>query len=643
MRPNLALLLSLFSLSAAATLLAQQADNCFLTDYVPRNASLPPAQTSIKTTATPAVTVTISTHDTLGTVSPYIFGNALAAWVGNDILNPVLIGHIRKLSPTFIRYPGGSWGDIFFWNGDPGDLPSTIPDGTNNGTPIALSPQYGLHSWTTTLDTYYSLREQANQTQGLITINYGYARYGLGDRPVERAAHLAAEWVRRDEGRTRFWEIGNENGGPWEAGWQIDTTRNRDGQPKIITGELYGRHFRIFADSMRAAAAELDETIYIGGQILHYDGATSWNIADRNWNEGFLREVGDAADFYVMHNYFGSTGVNMAKSQIDLARNEINKNITFIRQDIARKQAVSRPVALTEWNMVDHPQAATSIANGMQAVVLSCEMIQNNFGLAARWLLVHWESGGMFYKGANTAIPAWNPRPDFYYLYYLQRFTGDHSVRSAVTGSSDVLAYATTFTSGELAVVTVNKGAGEQIIQIAPQDFAPGSHYYLYSLAGESSEQWAQKVVVNDAAPTGAAWGPIDRLEKIPARACEASGGIRYPSPPLSVQYVLISRAVNHVDTADGQAPEAFQLSPNYPNPFNAQTVISYNLPREMEVRLRIFDLTGREVSLLLPGERQSAGAHRVVFAADRLAGGLYLCRLEAGPFTATRKMLLVR
>ena len=154
MRPNLALLLSLFSLAAAATLLAQQADNCFLTDYVPRNASLPPAQTSIKTTATPAVTVTISTHDTLGTVSPYIFGNALAAWVGNDILNPVLIGHIRKLSPTFIRYPGGSGGDIFFWNGDPGDLPSTIPDGTNNGAPIALSPQYGLHRWTTTLDTY---------------------------------------------------------------------------------------------------------------------------------------------------------------------------------------------------------------------------------------------------------------------------------------------------------------------------------------------------------------------------------------------------------------------------------------------------------------------------------------------------------
>lgn len=643
MRLTMSSLLCFLGLAGSTLLPAQTAENCFLVDFAPRTAWIPPSQAAAKPPANPDVIVTISTMDTLGKVSPYIFGNALAAWVGNDVMNKVLIGHIQELSPTLIRYPGGSWGDIFFWNGDPGDLPATIPDGANNGAAIPLSPQFGANSWTTTLDNYYSMRDQVNATQGLITVNYGYARYGLGDKPVERAAHLAADWVRHDEGRTKFWEIGNENAGPWEAGWQIDTTRNRDGQPKIITGEIYGRHFRIFADSMRAAAAEMDETIYIGGQILHYDGTTSWNVADRTWNEGFFREVGGSADFYVMHNYFGSTGVSKARSQIDLARSEINKNITFIRQDITRKQAFSRPVALTEWNMVDHPEAVTSIANGMQAVVLSCEMIQNQFGLSARWLLVHWESGGMFYKGANPAIPAWSPRPDFYYLYYLQRFTGNHSIKSAVAGSSDVLSYATTFASGELGVVTVNKGATEQIIQLSPQDFSPGGQYYLYSLVGETSEQWAQKVVVNDAGPSGAAWGPVEGLEKILARAYDTNGGIRYTSPPLSVQYVLISRAVNRVESAPPLTPDHFELGPNYPNPFNARTMISYRLPHEIEVRLRILDLSGREVAQLLAGTRQQAGVYRIAFDASCLSSGLYLCRLEAGPLAATRKMLLIK
>jgi len=629
-------------LTAAAPLPAQTAENCFLKDLEPKIAVIPPAQTAAKSTNAPTVTVTISVLDTLGPVSKYLFGNALAVWVGNDVMNKVLISNIQKLSPTLIRYPGGSWGDIFFWNGDPGDLPSTIPDGTNNGTPATLYPQYGINSWSTTLANYYTMRDQVNATQGLITINYGYARYGLSEKPVERAAHLAADWVRHDEGRTRFWEIGNENGGPWEAGWQIDTTLNRDGQPKIITGELYGRHFRIFADSMRAAAAEMDETIYIGGQILHYDGTTSWNIADRNWNEGFLREVGDYADFYVMHNYFGSTTASMLKSQVDLARSEINKNITFIRQDLARKQAVSKPIALTEWNMLDHPQGATSIANGMQAVVLTCEMIQNNFGMAARWLLVHSESGGMFYKGASTTIPAWSPRPDVFYLYYLQRFTGDHSVKSAVSGSSDILAYASTFSSGQAAVIIVNKGDAEKVIKVAVQDFSTGDRYYLYSLTGGTEEQYAQTVRVNGIGPTGAAFGPAEGLGNIPALAYDTGDEILIVSPPRSVQYLLIGGSINRVET-ERTTPRDFRLNQNFPNPFNARTTITYTLPHAAVVDLRIHDLNGREIEVLLDGKNQAAGEHSLAIDTTQWPSTIYFYTLRSGSWSETRKMVMIK
>ena len=125
--------------------------------------------------------------------------------------------------------------------------------------------QSGISGDITTPDQYYRLRKKINVTEGLITVNYAYARYGTSIDPVAKAAHLAADWVRYDNGRTKFWEIGNENAGPWEYGWMIDTSINKDGQPQIISGELYGKHFRIFADSMKAAAEEIGAAIYIGG------------------------------------------------------------------------------------------------------------------------------------------------------------------------------------------------------------------------------------------------------------------------------------------------------------------------------------------------------------------------------------------
>ncbi len=64
----------------------------------------------------------------------------------------------------------------------------------------------------------------------MITVNYGYARYGKSQNPVAVAAHLAAEWVRYDKGRTAYWEIGNENAGSWEAGYQINLADNK-GRP----------------------------------------------------------------------------------------------------------------------------------------------------------------------------------------------------------------------------------------------------------------------------------------------------------------------------------------------------------------------------------------------------------------------------
>ncbi len=89
-------------------------------------------------------------------------------------------------------------------------------------------------------------------------------------------------------------------------------------------------------------------------------------------------------------------------------------------------------------------------------------------------------------------------------------------------------------------------------------------------------------------------------------------------------------------------APSTYALSQNYPNPFNPSTKIRFNLPIAETVRLKIFDIAGREVATLVDG-RQDAGVFEVTFDAADFASGVYFYRLEAGSFTAIKRMMLIK
>jgi hypothetical protein len=88
--------------------------------------------------------------------------------------------------------------------------------------------------------------------------------------------------------------------------------------------------------------------------------------------------------------------------------------------------------------------------------------------------------------------------------------------------------------------------------------------------------------------------------------------------------------------------PRTFALLQNFPNPFNPSTVISYQLPKAKKVRITVLDILGREVQTLMMGE-QSAGYHSVTFQANNLASGVYLYRFQAGEFTQTKRMILLK
>ncbi len=85
-----------------------------------------------------------------------------------------------------------------------------------------------------------------------------------------------------------------------------------------------------------------------------------------------------------------------------------------------------------------------------------------------------------------------------------------------------------------------------------------------------------------------------------------------------------------------------FYLVQNYPNPFNPSTIISYHLLASSVVSLKVYDVLGREVETLV-NERQNSGSHSVIFNACNLPSGVYFYRLQAGAFTQTKKMILMK
>jgi len=88
--------------------------------------------------------------------------------------------------------------------------------------------------------------------------------------------------------------------------------------------------------------------------------------------------------------------------------------------------------------------------------------------------------------------------------------------------------------------------------------------------------------------------------------------------------------------------PQKFQLSDNFPNPFNPSTLINYELGSRSFTTVKIYDLLGREIKTLV-SKYQDEGMYSVKFDATDLPSGIYFCRLQAGHFSEIRKMMLVK
>lgn len=205
--------------------------------------------------------------------------------------------------------------------------------------------------------------------------------------------------------------------------------------------------------------------------------------------------------------------------------------------------------------------------------------------------------------------------------------------------------FITTSGAVEDSIIICNSGTGPGFPSVA----FDGNDYLImwsqFSTMSVMARFWSPAGVPADTAFT--AFGPV--AGKIPVGGVGFGGGkylavIARMSPEFTDGdvYARFIDPLTGVEGAGSPAPSKTALSQSRPNPFNQSTVISYQLPVNTHVKLKVYDALGREAATLIDGA-QAAGCHSVKFNAGRLAGGVYFYRLQYGNHVETKKLVLLR
>jgi M6 family metalloprotease-like protein len=141
----------------------------------------------------------------------------------------------------------------------------------------------------------------------------------------------------------------------------------------------------------------------------------------------------------------------------------------------------------------------------------------------------------------------------------------------------------------------------------------------------------------------------------IPPAQCEAGHYIRYrvtaidnqqlesvPSDSVMINVNGYNPEKRNFGNTSDVKPSEYSLAQNYPNPFNPSTIISYSIKKAGFVSLKVYDVLGKEVAVLV-SENESAGSYSVEFNAVNLSSGIYFYTLTSGDFTDSKKLMLLK
>lgn len=474
-------------------------------------------------TEVPTINLNIDFADTVRKVLPTIFNHNSNPWIGTKFLTSTkAIEQLRRLEIADMRLPGGNWSNQWMWDGT---LPTDVRD--NYAADIKGPPN---QNWTMATDDLIALCDSVD-ARPQPCVNYSLARYFTSSDRVQKAASYAASWVRdlnisKNKG-AKYWEVGNENYGPWQAGYTVSDL----GQ---ITASEYGKDFTVFADSMRAA----DPSIKIGAVIMPEEGKYN------NWSEGVIPEVVNHADYLIIHDYF-----TFASNINDVPLEAVLDSIVRIKEDIQRvkdmvttltsKNGDSIPVALTEYNVRAGMKDNAMVSNLFVTMTLG-EAIEAGYGLVNIWDIANGYKANEGDHGLlsrnNPNVEDYTAHPTFFAYYYFQRMFGDVMVKSTHE-ENKLYCYSSKFSNGDAGLILVNPTANQKTITINMKNFTTGDRLYWYTLKSDDPEDWT--IEINDNRGPLNGFGPDNYWNILPYSSL-ADSIIKFTLAPWSSNYVMV-------------------------------------------------------------------------------------------------------
>ena len=196
--------------------------------------------------------------------------------------------------------------------------------------------------------------------------------------------------------------------------------------------------------------------------------------------------------------------------------------------------------------------------------------------------------------------------------------------------------------------------------------FAGSSNYGIYA-SKDSGVTWVSKNAIRDdslvsniiinskdviykssafgvtySTDDGDTWTPVNGINSVVSFLALDMDNYLYAGTKSGTIYRSSASTVTGVPGNNFEMPGKFKLLQNYPNPFNPATTIEYSIPRTGFVALKIYDILGKEIAVLV-NEEKSAGKYKINFDASKFSSGVYFYMMQAGNFVETKKLIVLK
>ena len=563
----------------------------FFENWEPREFNVPSQlilSPSINANAT--VNVNVNPSNEIAEILPTHFGTNLTHFLGESSLNETdFMDNLNNLGDVFFRYPGGNGSNQFFWDGN-------VPSSILNDAQITVNDLIDGSGWRISPDDFANVLIQTN-SNGIIAVNASYAIYGTDPNPIEVAAGYAADFVRHMNNdlnaNIKYWEVGNENYGPWQAGYSVNGNQ--------ITGSDYGTIFNVFVDSMKAA----DPSIKIGAVVFPHDGNHN------NWTRRVLQEVENTADFLIIHDYFKrkNNPNNVTFPEMMIAVSEVQQDVNNVNSMVSSytsKPSGYFPIAMTEYNSKTG-EREIAMANAIFIARVLGEQIKHQIGMSLIW---SFQNGLDSYGGDHgitarnsTIVPKNTPRPVYFVNRYMNQFFGDKMIWSYSSDTS-INSYVTKFNNGDMGMLVVNHTSNSKVVEFDFGSAQLKNSFFWYEV--NASNETDKKIFINNQTSNLIEGGP-ENYTQIAAFTRPNDGNTKFEIKPFSVTF--IANANNTV----GQLTTNLE-SIYFNNPFQDHiTFFGDNVPE----KTTIFDLNGAAVlsskSKTIDASNLSSGIYFIV------------------------------